>query len=506
MERARSWRHDVLRSCEPVLEELRRSEREARATVKESGPANPVNPGSNSTIAEWFAEAKDLADQLLEYEHENASIGQDASEEAKSAARATVQKSRQQLGEQLDALNELLPHPIDREGLTEERLLEAIQREISPTGADEDHEADSPEVTRLHEIQDLRRILTQWTRVVGLTEDFQELIGKSARVLAATCLFSGRLFPRSHDFDTATSEGTFDWAIVDEAGRATVPEILIPIVRSERTVLVGDERQLPPMVDNMFVANDSRADDRQELQTSLFQSLIEQSEDSVADKHIAVLRTQYRMHPHIGSLISEVFYDGSLENGERLKTRRRSIEWMPAPVTWLSTSSQQNRRESRSGQSFENISETELALHLLLRLQEMTVRDRQRPSVGVISGYSAQVERLSARIDSENRERWSNLDIDIATVDSFQGRECNVIIYSSVRSNAAGQIGFLRDHRRLNVALSRAKELLVVVGDHVMMENATIGSAVNPFASVIDHMKSHPSECKIVSGEVQKWL
>ena len=505
LERARAWRNDVLKNCEPVLEDLKRSEREARAAVKQSGIGSATDPGSNSTIEEWFAEARDLADQLLEYEQEYSSIGTDASEAARSAAAASVQQSRQDLQDQLNALNELLPQPVDREGLTEESFLEAMRSATTPASA-EVEQPRSPAMKQLQEVQELRKILTQWTRVVGLTEDFQELIGRSARVLAATCLFSGRLFRGNQSFDAANSDTAFDWAIVDEAGRATVPEVLIPIVRSERTIFVGDERQLPPMVDNMFLGDTASTGDRQDLQTSLFQSLVEQTEDSTTEKHIAVLRTQYRMHPHIGNLISNVFYDGVLRNGERPRTRRRSLEWMPARITWLSTSTQANRRESRSGQSFENNGEADVSVLLLEKLQAMAVRDRQRPSVGVISGYSAQVERLSARIDPENRARWSNLEIEIATVDSFQGRECDVIVYSTVRSNSAGKIGFLRDYRRLNVALSRARELLVVIGDDVMMENATIGSALNPFASVIDHMKSHADECRIVSAEVLKWL
>ena len=505
IERARAWREDVLKKCEPVLNELRQSEREARAAIKKGGVTDLTEPGNNSTIEEWLAESRDLADQLLEYEQEYASIGTDASEAARTAASESVQQARQHLRDQLETLNELLPQSVDSEGLTEESFLQAIQRAITPASNETDHPS-SPAVKQLQQVQELRQILTQWARVVGLTEDFQELIGRSAQVLAATCLFSGRLFSRRREFDGGNSETAFDWAIVDEAGRATVPEILIPTVRSERTIFVGDERQLPPMVDSMFFDSTASTGDRQDLQTSLFQSLVEQSVDSTSERHIAVLRTQYRMHPHIGNLISKVFYDGLLQNGERSRSRRRSLEVMPAKVTWLSTSTQSNRRESRSGQSFENSSETEVALLLLEKLQTTAVRDRQRPSVGVISGYSAQVERLSARIDPENRERWSNLEIEVATVDSFQGRECDVIVYSTVRSNSAGKIGFLRDYRRLNVALSRARDLLVVIGDHVMMENAIIGSALNPFASVVDHMKSHAEECRIVSAEVLKWL
>ena len=135
---------------------------------------------------------------------------------------------------------------------------------------------------------------------------------------------------------------------------------------------------------------------------------------------------------------------------------------------------------------------------MLAKMEEKSRERRRRPSVAVISGYSAQVELLTTRIDTEDQERWRNIQIEIATVDSFQGRECDVVIYSTVRSNSEQRIGFLKDRRRINVALSRARDLLVIVGDGYMMESATIGAELNPFASVLNHIRSHPEECRII--------
>ena len=104
-------------------------------------------------------------------------------------------------------------------------------------------------------------------------------------------------------------------------------------------------------------------------------------------------------------------------------------------------------------------------------------------------------------INPDDRSLWRNLQIDIATVDSFQGRECDVVVYSTVRSNPERGIGFLKDYRRINVALSRARELLVIVGDHFMMQSATIGPESNPFASVIDYIRSNEGECKIIQSQ-----
>ena len=120
--------------------------------------------------------------------------------------------------------------------------------------------------------------------------------------------------------------------------------------------------------------------------------------------------------------------------------------------------------------------------------------------IGVITGYSGQVGRLRGAIDTGDSRRWPRMTIEIATVDSFQGRECDVVIYSTVRSNPSRRIGFLRDHRRLNVALSRARDLLVIVGDDFMMENAALGTASNPFADMLAHMRLNPEECRIVEA------
>ena len=374
-------------------------------------------------------------------------------------------------------------------------LVAIIEAAASPAPTESDTE--DPAQRELRRIQDLRKVLSQWTGVVGLTTDFQYLIGRSARVVAATCLFSANLFKGNRSNGLSASETSFDWAIVDEAGRATVPEILVPIVRSDRTILVGDERQLPPMVDAMFMQGSSNSSEDHTLDTSLFQSLIEQAEGSVQE-HIASLQTQYRMHTAIGSLVSTVFYDGKLENGDISRSRRRDFDWLPSPVIWISTSSLPNRQENRSGDSYLNAAEAEAVLQMLDKMESKCRERRRRPTVGVIAGYSAQVERLTTQINPGDRTRWRNLEIEIATIDSFQGRECDVVVYSTVRSNPNNIIGFLKDYRRINVALSRARNLLVIVGDDFMMENATMGPDLNPFASVLNYIRSHEDECKII--------
>ena len=119
-------------------------------------------------------------------------------------------------------------------------------------------------------------------------------------------------------------------------------------------------------------------------------------------------------------------------------------EWLPNPITWLSTSALPNREEIRQGRSFANLAEAELALQWLRNLEERCRLHDFHVVVGIISGYQAQVEQMFRLIDPENEDRWRNISIEIATVDSFQGRECDVVIYSTVRSNPQRRIGFLK--------------------------------------------------------------
>ena len=487
-ERTVAWREEVLARCAPVEDELRRAEREARRAARDASRAEVTNAETVANLEEWIAEARDIADQLDEYEQEYASLGTQTATSNRADVKQLVDDARSELRNHLVALNEMLPRPVEMAGLAEEDALASIMATAAALA--DDSGSDRAEVGELARVQELRKIVRYWTKVVGRSKDFEDLVGKAARVVAATCSSSAKLNPR-----LAPSDASFDWAIVDEAGRATVPEVLIPIVMAQRVVLVGDERQLPPMIDESMgrSAGDQVANT---LETSLFQDLLEQ--DVASREYVARLETQYRMHPAIGNLVSNVFYDGTLVNGD-VDRARRFADSFPAVVNWISTSRLADKSESRSGDSYDNPAEARVVAAVLDRVQQDAGR-RGEFRIGVITGYSAQVGRLRGLIDTSDSRRWAGTTIDIATVDSFQGRECDVVIYSTVRSNAVRRIGFLRDHRRINVALSRARDLLVIVGDDFMMENAVLGTASNPFAEVLDHIRSNPDECRIVDA------
>ncbi len=497
-ERARVWREEVLSRCNPQLDSLGAEERRLRAAIRESKESSHDDSDQDSALEEWIEEARAIAEQLQEYEEEYSSLGTDVPLAIKQAAAETIAMTRSELRAQLDALNGLLTQPISTDSLSEEEFLAELLR-VSALSHHRTLADANPESLELRRIQELRRTLTDWTRVVGLTQDFHDLIGRSARVVATTCLFSGRRT------ESAQGQQAFDWAIVDEAGRATVPEVLIPIVKSSRVILVGDERQLPPMVDDTITVETQDTSYMSRLDTSLFQSLVEQAQSSNPEC-LTSLTTQYRMHHAISDMVSTVFYDGRLSTGDRVGSRNSTFTWMPAPVTWLSTSALPHRTETRGGESYANFAELDVIQQLLEKIEHKCRERNRKPTVGVITGYSAQVEQLSTSIDPANTALWKNVVIEIATVDAFQGRECDVVIYSTVRSNKNRTIGFLADRRRINVALSRARELLVVVGDNAMMESATIGLDLNPFAKVLEYMRLHTDDCKIVDSGLVRLL
>ena len=467
---------------------MQKVERKARRAARDANRAEAMKAEAVADVEEWIAEAKDIADQLSEYEQEYAMLGAETATSNRADVKQLVDDARSELRGHLEALNGMLPHPVEISGISEVDALSSIM--AAAASHSQRSGSENAEASELARVQELRGILRNWTRVVGRSRDFEDLVSKSARVVAATCSISAKLNPRF-----ATSDASFDWAIVDEAGRATVPEVLIPIVMAQRVILVGDERQLPPMVEET-TGRSANGQDKVVFETSLFQDLLEHGVAS--RQHVAKLETQYRMHAAIGNLISSVFYDGTLLNGDGHRIQRFA-ESFPAVVNWISTSSLSDRAESRSGDSYDNAAEARVVVAVLERVQKDAGR-RGGVRVGVITGYSAQVGRLRGLIDTTDAQRWSGTIIDIATVDSFQGRECDVVIYSTVRSNAERRIGFLRDHRRINVALSRARDLLVIVGDDFMMENAVLGTAANPFAEVLNHITSNLDECRILDA------
>ncbi len=289
----------------------------------------------------------------------------------------------------------------------------------------------------------------------------------------------------------------FDWAIIDEAGRATTPELLVSLVRARRAIIVGDEKQLPPMLDEeLSDAELTRlGTTREELTESLFATLVTQGKEEEL-RAVQMLTAQHRMHPAIGKMISSVFYGGKLTHAVQAEERDHRLPWLNRPVVWFSTTHLPRHLETRANQSFYNRVEID-GISALLHQMERSYREMgEKREVAVITPYNAQIVELLAEI-TPSSSFWQALSIEIATIDAFQGRDRDIVLYSTVRSNKEGSLGFLRDRRRLNVALSRAREALLLVGDTWTLERGRGGPRGHPYQELIRYLRTHPEDCLI---------
>jgi superfamily I DNA and/or RNA helicase len=174
------------------------------------------------------------------------------------------------------------------------------------------------------------------------------------------------------------------------------------------------------------------------------------------------------------------------------------IKLFPKPVTWITTARQLTRMEVQAKESCANPTEVRVICRILQKMNALAVAAKKNYSVAVLTGYSQQHSDLDRSISSLLTE-LSALDIQIHTVDSFQGREADVAIYSVTRCNSKGTIGFLRESERLNVALSRGRLYLAIVGDHLFCSKA---KGENPFKRVVDHIDSHQDGCVIKEAQL----
>ena len=182
------------------------------------------------------------------------------------------------------------------------------------------------------------------------------------------------------------------------------------------------------------------------------------------------LNVQHRMVTPIGDLISDCFYDGRLQNPRTAGVTGLEAA-LPKHVIWLSTSKLADRFE-RGRISMSNPTEVREVLTLLKRIVFLGRKDTGPHSVAILTGYSEQRRTFERTVNAEAGNLGALLRIEVNTVDAFQGREADIAIYSITRSNESGNVGFLWEFKRINVALSRGREYLVIVGDHVFCRRA----------------------------------
>ncbi|MEQ9229812.1 MAG: DEAD/DEAH box helicase family protein, partial [Cyclobacteriaceae bacterium] len=230
-------------------------------------------------------------------------------------------------------------------------------------------------------------------------------------------------------------------------------------------IMSGDHHQLPPTIKSREAAKDG-------LEHTLFAKGLENQPDGVV-----MLQTQYRMHPAIMGFSSEQFYEGKLKADESIDDRPIHFE---EPVTFVDTAGAgYDEKVKTETLSTYNEEEAKLLIHLL------EAEFLEGMSVGIIAPYKAQVEVLTKLVNQSEVLAPFRSEINVNSVDAFQGQERDVVYISLVRSNDRGEIGFLKEYRRLNVAMTRAKQRLVLVGD-----SATLGSDAF-FNKMIDYVQSN---------------
>lgn len=335
---------------------------------------------------------------------------------------------------------------------------------------------------KLEQFSKYEKIKNEWLKKIAQSEEVEKILMEEVSVVGATCIGIANY--------TSNFDLKFDLVIVDEAGRATPPEILVPMVLGKKIILVGDHKQLPPVIDKMLADEIKVRENynKRDLEESLF-SYLEKNLNSDCRN---ILKQQYRMSPVIGDLISSVFYNDQIISMVRLEDRDHHYKKLnDNSIVWLDTKNNREKMEETIGTTKQNSFEARNIIKLLVDLEDNYSRLNIFKEVAVITGYKAQKHLISRLIEMENRV-FKHIKIEIDTVDAFQGRETDIVIYSIVRSNLKGKIGFLSDQRRLNVSLSRARELLIIIGD----SECVVSEKENAFSKVYNYINENP-RCKV---------
>lgn len=328
----------------------------------------------------------------------------------------------------------------------------------------------------------------------GERVNIDEFYARSRQLVAGTCVGIGQ----SH---IGIQDNIYDWVIIDEAARSIASELAIAMQSARRVLLVGDHLQLPPLYSDAHKIALARKlginNSRTEIDEVLRSDFARAFNSAYGRQASAALLTQYRMASPIGDLVSETFYEGKLRNGERAipDVYQHAPQALRNIVTWLDTSNlgQQAHHLEDRGTSIYNRCEADQIISVLKQVSENAefvaalskLTSKDEAAIGVICMYAEQKRLLRQKF---NQEIWSDGFKDIVkidTVDSYQGKENRIIILSLTRSDKRHSPGFLRAPNRINVAMSRAMDRLLIVG------NADIWKGNNkelPLGSVVRYM------------------
>jgi superfamily I DNA and/or RNA helicase len=290
-------------------------------------------------------------------------------------------------------------------------------------------------------------------------------LSTKTQVVTATLVGSNHYSVNKYEYDTV---------VIDEAGQALEPACWIPILKAKKVILAGDHCQLPPTIKSQEAA-------KKGLEKTLLEKLVEKHPEAVV-----LLDTQYRMNEQIMAHSSKTFYGNSLKAHNSVALHRILPDL--TPLQFIDTAGC-GFDEKLEGTSSTNPEE---AAFLVKRVEDLMEnwQNNPSPSIAIISPYKQQIQILNEYVKASSILKPYLTNISVNTIDSFQGQERDAVFISMTRSNTDGEIGFVADTRRMNVAMTRARKLLVVVGDSATIGNFNYYSDFIQYAESIDAYKS----------------
>ena len=337
--------------------------------------------------------------------------------------------------------------------------------------------------------------------------EYEEFFTRSRQLVFGTCVGIG-------GYHLNISKTHYDWVIIDEAARSTASELAIAMQSGKRILLVGDHKQLPPLYkdhDKSKLAMELGVTTKDIDFNKIYQSDFSRLFESPYGKQIGVtLTTQYRMAPEIGDLVSDVFYDGKLKNGNRQipNIYQTAPIAFNSAVTWVDTSTLGSRsyhQQQSRGTSLFNNSEANIIVDLLKQASEdngflaslSSIVKKDEPALGVICMYAEQKRIIQQKFREHIwTDEFKSL-VKIDTVDSYQGKENRVIILSVTRCDESISAGFLSMPNRINVALSRAMDRLIIVGSSTMWEKSNSDLPLGKSLDYIQSRSTHNNGYKV---------
>ncbi|XP_040331664.1 5'-3' DNA helicase ZGRF1 isoform X5 [Herpailurus yagouaroundi] len=290
---------------------------------------------------------------------------------------------------------------------------------------------------------------------------------KQVRVVGVTC--AACPFPCMNDLK-------FPVVVLDECSQITEPASLLPIARfeCEKLILVGDPKQLPPTIQGSDAAHENG------LEQTLFDRLCLMGHKPV------LLRTQYRCHPAISAISNDLFYEGNLMNGISETERSPLLEWLPTLCFYNVKGLEQIERDN----SFHNVAEAAFTLKLI---QSLIVSGIAGSVIGVITLYKSQMYKLCHSLNAVDFDHPDIKAVQVSTVDAFQGAEKEIIILSCVRTR---QVGFIDSEKRMNVALTRGRRHLLIVGNLACLRKNRLWGRVIQHCEGREDGLQHASQCE----------